>query len=155
VGKGSDFMVYIPAAESPLKAVALNKAPHAEAGHGELILVVDDEAAIREITRSTLEAAGYRVLTASDGTEAVVLFVQHKNDVKAIIIDLVMPYMDGPATIRALRKLNPLARIIVSTGVSDKNRTDVVDAGVDAVLSKPYTADTLLKTLTDVLRPSE
>ncbi len=113
--------------------------------------MVDDEAAIREITRSTLEAAGYRVLTASDGTEAVVLFVQHKNDVKAVITDLVMPYMDGPATIRALRKLNPLARIIVSTGVSDKNRTDVVDAGVDAVLSKPYTADTLLKTLTDVL----
>jgi two-component system cell cycle sensor histidine kinase/response regulator CckA len=155
VGTGSEFKVYIPAVASRLNVIALNETPQAQAGHGELILVVDDEAAIREITTSTLEAAGYRVLTASDGTEAVVLFVQHKNDIKVVIADLVMPYMDGPATIRALRKLNPLARIIVSTGVSDKNRNDVVDPGVDAVLSKPYTADTLLKTLTEVLRPSE
>jgi PAS domain S-box-containing protein len=156
VGTGSEFKAYIPAVESRVNVIALNEAPRAAAGHDELILVVDDEAAIREITRSTLEAAGYRVLTASDGTEAVVLFVQHQNDVKAIITDLVMPYMDGPATIRALRKLNPVARIIVSTGVGERNKNDVVlDASVNAILSKPYTADTLLNVLSEVLRPSE
>jgi len=155
VVKGSEFKVYIPAAESLSKVPALNEEPETQRGHGELILVVDDEAAIREITRSTLEAACYRVLTASDGTEAVAVYAQRAGDIKVVITDIVMPYMDGLATIRALRKLNPVVRIIVSTGVGDKNRTDVVDPGVDAVLSKPYTADTLLKMLTDVLRPSE
>ena len=156
LGTGSEFKVYVPAVESVSRVPALKAEPETQRGHGELILVVDDEAAIREITRSTLEAAGYRVLTASDGTEAVVLFVQHQNDVKAIITDLVMPYMDGPATIRALRKLNPVARIIVSTGVGERNKNDVVlDASVNAILSKPYTADTLLNVLSEVLRPPE
>lgn len=155
VGTGSEFKVYLPAAESLSKVPELNAKPEAQRGHGELILVVDDEAAIREITRNTLEAAGYRVLMAGDGTEAVAVYAQHAGDIKVVITDIVMPYMDGVATIRALRKLNPLTRIIVSTGASDKNRKDVVDPGVDGVLSKPYTAETLLKTLTEVLRPSE
>jgi two-component system, cell cycle sensor histidine kinase and response regulator CckA len=155
VGKGSEFKVYIHAAESPLNDVALTEAAQAEVGHGELILVADDEAAIREITRSTLEAVGYRVLTAVDGTEAVALYAQRAGDIKVVITDIVMPYMDGMATIRVLRKLNPLTRIIVSTGVSDENRTYVLDPSVDAILSKPYTADTLLKTLAEVLRSSE
>ena len=118
-----------------------------------MILVVDDEPAIREITRSTLEAAGYQVLTASDGTEAVALCAQ-RTGIKVVITDIVMPYMDGIATIRALRKLNPLIDIIVSTGTSDKSRYHRSDPGVKAVLAKPYTAETLLKTLTEVLRPS-
>jgi len=155
VGTGSEFKVYIPAAESLSQVPELNAEPETQRGHGELILVVDDEPAIREVTRNTLETSGYRVLTASDGTEALVLFVQHKDDIKVVITDLAMPYMDGPATIRALLKLDPLIRIIVSTGVSDKNRTDVVDPGANAVLSKPYTAEMLLKTLRDVLLPSE
>jgi two-component system cell cycle sensor histidine kinase/response regulator CckA len=155
VGAGSEFKVYVPVAELLSKIPAVNEEPETQRGHGQLILMVDDEAAIREITRSTLEAAGYQVLTASDGTEAVALYAQRAGDIKVVITDIVMPYMDGLATIRALRKLNPLVRIIVSTGVIDKNRTDVVDPGVDAVLSKPYTADTLLKMLTHVLGPSE
>jgi CheY-like chemotaxis protein len=155
VGTGSEFKVYVPAAASLSRVPALNAEPETQRGHGELILVVDDEAAIGEITRNTLEAAGYLVLTAGDGTEALAVYAQRTGDIEVVITDILMPYMDGLATIRALRKLNPLLRIIVSTGVSDKNRTDIVDPGVDAVLSKPYTADTLLKTLTDVLRSKE
>jgi PAS domain S-box-containing protein len=152
VGTGSEFKVYVPAAESLSMVAALNVEPETQRGHGELILVVDDEAAIREITSSTLEAAGYRVLTVSDGTEAVAVYAQRAGDIKAVITDIVMPQMDGLATIRALRKLNPLVRIIVSTGVGDKDRPEVVlDPTVDATLSKPYTADTLLTTLTEVL----
>jgi len=154
-GTGSEFKVYVPAPESLSKLPALNAEPETHRGNGELILVVDDEAAIREITRNALEAAGYRVLTASDGTEAIAIYVQRSGDVKVVITDILMPYMDGLATLRALRKLNPLLKIIVSTGVSDKDRIDNVDPGVDAVLSKPYTADMLLTTLTDVLRPKK
>jgi PAS domain S-box-containing protein len=154
-GTGSEFKVYVPAAESVSGVPNLKAELGTQRGHGELILVVDDEDAIREITRRTLEAAGYKVLTATDGTEAVVLFVQHQNEVRAVITDLVMPYMDGPTTIRALRKLNLVAPIIVSTGVGERKKNDVVlDASVNAILSKPYTADTLLNVLSEVLRPS-
>ena len=156
VGIGSEFKVYIPASQSLMKAASLNVAPKAKTGHGEVILVVDDEAAIREITRCTLEEAGYRVLTASDGTEAVVSFVQSRSDIKVVITDLSMPYMDGPATIRALRRVDPLLRIIVSTGVSDKSLNDgAIDSNVNAVLAKPYTADALLNTLAHVLLTPE
>jgi len=153
VGIGSEFKVYIPAVKTQMNVVELNEEPEVHRGHDELILVVDDEAAIRQVTVSTLEAAGYRALAASDGTEAVALCAQRADELKVVITDIIMPYMDGPATIRALRKLNPLARIIVSTGVSF-NRTDVVNPGVDAVLLKPYTADMLLKTLAEVLSHS-
>ncbi|MFY9558108.1 MAG: PAS domain S-box protein [Blastocatellia bacterium] len=153
LGTGSEFKVYVPAAESVSRVPALKAEPETQRGHGELILVVDDEAAIREITRSTLEAAGYQVLTASDGTEAVALYAQ-RTGIKVVITDIVMPFMDGVATIRALRKLNPLIDIIVSTGTGDKSRNHGDDPGVKTVLSKPYTAETLLKALTDVLRPS-
>lgn len=152
-GTGSEFKVYVPAAESMSREPTLKAEPETQRGHGELILVVDDEVAIREITRSTLEAAGYQVLTASDGTEAIALCAQ-RTGIKVVITDIVMPYMDGIATIRALRKLNPLIDIIVSTGTSDKSRNHRSDPGVKAVLAKPYTAETLLKTLTEVLRPS-
>jgi PAS domain S-box-containing protein len=153
-GTGSEFKVYVPAAESVSRVPALKTEPETQKGHGELILVVDDEAAIREITRSTLEAACYQVLTASDGAEAVALYAQRSVDIKLVITDIAMPYMDGIATIRALRKLNPLIEIIVSTGAGDRSRNHLAKPGVNAVLSKPYTAETLLKTLTEVLRPS-
>jgi len=153
-GTGSEFKVYVPAAESQSNALVRKAEPDTQSGLGELILVVDDEAAIREITRSALEATGYQVLTASDGTEAVALYAQRSTDIKVVITDIVMPYMDGIATIRALRKLNPLIDIIVSTGTGDKSRNPEDDRGVKAVLSKPYTAETLLKTLAEVLRPS-
>lgn len=153
-GAGSEFKVYVPAAESLSNALARTAGPDTQSGHGELILVVDDEAAIREITRSALEATGYQVLTASDGTEAVALYAQRSTDIKVVITDIVMPYMDGFATIRALRKLNPFIDIIVSTGTGDKSTNPGDDSGVKAVLSKPYTAETLLKTLAEVLHPS-
>lgn len=145
-GKGTQFKIHLPAAETPLTAQPdLSASPLA--GHGELILVVDDEIAIREITKGTLEAYSYRALTAADGTEAVALYAQHKDDIKVVLTDLMMPYMDGPATIRALRKLNPNVRIIASSGLAEKRET----AGVKLFLPKPYTAERLLNALAEVI----
>ena len=121
-------------------------------GDGETILVIDDEASIREITRNTLEAFGYRVLTANDGTDALAIFVDNIGRINAAITDMMMPYMDGPSTVRALQKLDPNVRIIASSGLDDNSKlTDVMNAGVRHFLSKPYTADKLLKTLADAL----
>ena len=96
-----------------------------------MILVVDDEAAIREITRSTLEAFGYNALTASDGTEAVALYAQNRDRIKVVLTDMMMPYLDGVATIRALQKVDPKVRIIGSSGLADSEKaSEAASVGV-------------------------
>ncbi|HEU4434074.1 MAG TPA: response regulator, partial [Pyrinomonadaceae bacterium] len=121
-------------------------------GQGELVLVVDDEESIREITRGTLETFGYRVLTASDGTEALALYADKKNEIAVVLTDMVMPFMDGPATIRALQRMNPEVRIIAASGLGAGQRGgEGALEGVSVFLNKPYTAEKLLKTLAKVL----
>jgi two-component system cell cycle sensor histidine kinase/response regulator CckA len=152
VGKGTRFKVYLPVADIGHLRQAEESRNEVPCGHGELILVVDDELAIREIARQTLENHGYSVLTADDGAEAVALYAQHKDEIKAVLTDTMMPYMDGPATVRALSKLNPQVRVIATSGL-DANGilVESTGAGVRAFLSKPYTAEKLLLTLADVL----
>ena len=152
VGRGTQFRTYIPAVESAQTGRADEIESELLTGHGELILVVDDEMAIREITRGTLESYGYRALTASDGTEAIALYAQHRDEIKVVLTDMMMPYMDGPATIRALQKLNPHVKIIASSGLTENARAlEASNAGVKTFLSKPYTAGRLLKALGEVL----
>ncbi|MBI1806986.1 MAG: PAS domain S-box protein [Ignavibacteria bacterium] len=152
VSKGTVFKVYLPALLRPETLTAEGKEKELPAGRGEIILVVDDEASIREITKETLETYGYKVLTASDGTEAIALYAQNKNEIDVVLTDMMMPYMDGPTTIRALRKLDPQLKIIAASGLStDGNPTTTADSGIQGFLSKPYTAEKLLLTLHDVL----
>ena len=152
IGKGTQFSVYLPATDMPQLDDLVTANAGIPTGDGETILVIDDEASIREITRNTLEAFGYRVLTANDGTDALAIFVDNIGRINAAITDMMMPYMDGPSTVRALQKLDPNVRIIASSGLDDNSKlTDVMNAGVRHFLSKPYTADKLLKTLADAL----
>ena len=145
-GRGTQFKIYLPVAGSVSPGMA-DSSTLLKAGNGELILVVDDELAIREIAKGTLEAYGYRALTASDGTEAVALYAQHKNEIKVVLTDIMMPYMDGLLTIRALQKLNPNVRIIASSGLAENSKIE----GVRGFLPKPYTAERLLNTLAEVI----
>lgn len=151
--KGSQFAVYLPALEMPGSVDAAAAQTDLPLGHGELILVVDDEESIREITRGTLETFGYTVLTASDGTEALALYADKKNEIAAVLTDMVMPFMDGPATIRALQRMNPKVRIIAASGLgTGLHAGEGTLEGVSVFLNKPYTAEKLLKTLAEVLR---
>ena len=150
--KGSQFAVYLPALDTPGSVDAAAARTDLPLGHGELILVVDDEESIREITRGTLETFGYTVLTASDGTEALALYADKKNEIAVVLTDMVMPFMDGPATIRALQRMNPKVRIIAASGLGTGHHAGegALD-GVSVFLNKPYTAERLLKTLADLL----
>jgi CheY-like chemotaxis protein len=155
VGKGTRFDVYLPAHEA-VEAAAPNAEEQFPNGNGELILLVDDEAALREIIGNILETFGYKVVTACDGNDALMKYAQHQKEIAAVFTDMMMPFMDGPAMIRSLRRHNPKARIIAATGLATQNK--IVEAkllGVDAFVSKPYTAEKLLKTLQDVLSRSE
>jgi nitrogen-specific signal transduction histidine kinase/CheY-like chemotaxis protein len=150
MGKGTEFKVYLPAKEdTQIQLVEDFELPQ---GNGELILVVDDEAAIRKITQISLETYGYKVLTASDGIEAIALYAQHKKTISLVLIDMMMPEMDGPTTIRTLQKIMPQVKIIAVSGlVSNDKLTQMATLGVNAFLSKPYTTNDLLNTISEVV----
>jgi len=153
VGQGSQFNVYLPLAESMQAERSVARQSGTLFGHGELILVVDDEAAIREVTKGTLESFGYRVATASDGAEALALYAKHKEEIAVVLTDMMMPLMDGPATIRALKKIDPMIKIIASSGLDANDKTaEATGAGIKTFLPKPYTADKLLKSIAKILR---
>lgn len=150
VGQGTWFKLYLPAvqgtASQPVEHLKL------PLGKGELILVVDDEAAIRDITKTSLETCNYEVLTARDGIEATVLYAQHKEEIQAVLMDVMMPDMDGLTAALTLRKINPEVKIIAVSGLPTNDRVaGVMHADVNAFLSKPYTTQELLETLHSVL----
>ena len=152
-GKGSVFEIYLPANAT---LVAVETAPAEESrlprGHNELVLVVDDEEPIRRIAQKTLERYGYRVLLAADGAEAVSLYAPRQQEIGAVITDMLMPIMDGPATIIALIAINSDVKIVSSSGMaSDGGMTKARNAGVRYFIPKPYTAETMLNTLHEVL----
>jgi PAS domain S-box-containing protein len=151
LGKGSTFKVYLPASEAELKRDSTEKVAELRNNNNALILVVDDEDNIREITCATLESNGYQVITASDGTEAIAHYAKRKDEISAVITDMMMPHMDGNATIRALQKLNPDIKILAVSGLMQQGAGQI--EGNISFLRKPYTAETLLKTLDEVLRP--
>ena len=151
--RGSQFSVYLPAIETAESTEAGALQTDLPLGKGELVLVVDDEESIREITRGTLETFGYKVLTANDGTEALAIYADKKNEIAVVLTDMVMPFMDGPATIRALQRMNPAVKIIAASGLGTAQRAgEGVLEGVSVFLTKPYTAEKLLKTLAQVLK---
>jgi CheY-like chemotaxis protein len=153
IGRGARFKVYLPAIESAHAAPAQSPRRDLPVGNGELILVVDDENAIREVAKETLNAFGYRVIIAGDGAEAMAVFAMRKDEVKVVITDMMMPYMDGPATIRALRRLDPKVKIIATSGLKAEDKiADAAQLGVKTFLPKPYTAEKLLKTVAAVLK---
>jgi two-component system cell cycle sensor histidine kinase/response regulator CckA len=153
INRGSQFALYLPALNAPGMVEAGELQADLPLGHGELILVVDDEESIRVITQGTLETFGYQVITANDGTEALGLYADRRNEVAVVLTDMVMPFMDGPATIRALKRMNPEVRIIAASGfATGKQTADASLEGVCAFLNKPYTAERLLKALAQVLK---
>ena len=153
VGKGSTFKVYLPA--SPVTEIQAPVDAELPNGNGELILVVDDEITISEITKTTLEAHHYRVLTANDGIGALAIYSQYKNDIRVVLIDLMMPGIDGATTIVTLQRINPQVQIIAMSGLMP-NWTNIHNKNVciPEFLPKPFTNQALLTALQKVLRRS-
>lgn len=152
VGKGTEFSVYLPAVESNAAEATDTETIAVPEGAGELVLLAEDEPLIRDITRDSLESHGYRTVVASDGIEALSLYLQHKEAVKLVVLDMVMPYMDGPSTIRALEKISPDVRVIAVSGSPEKIKAaEAASKRGIRFLPKPYTTDKLLRTLNDAL----
>jgi PAS domain S-box-containing protein len=152
VGKGTQIKIYIPAVESPEGKGVPEQKKELALGQGELVLLVDDEKSICEIAKSVLETYGYRVIVAYDGTEAIATFVQERKSIKIVVTDMSMPYMDGAATIRALKKINPEVKIIATSGLATSEEAVMSQSlKVELFLQKPYTAAKLVTAIHDVL----
>ncbi len=151
VGAGTTFKVYLPAITTTETQKAKNPTRELVAGHGELILVVDDEDQIRDITSSALKTRGYRVLTAINGMEAIALYEQNREEINLVLMDMMMPVMDGLAGIQELLKINPELKIIAASGLTEKDKLTKAAGTVNAFLSKPYTTEKLLRTIHEVL----
>jgi PAS domain S-box-containing protein len=151
IGQGSTFKVYLPA-DPKLRPIEVTTSIELPRGLGETILVIDDETAILSISQQTLETFGYRVIVAHDGAEAIAIYAQYRASIAVVITDMVMPIMDGPATINALMRINPQVKIIAASGLNSNGRVArAAGAGVSHFLPKPYTTEALLVTLKEVL----
>jgi PAS domain S-box-containing protein len=142
VGAGSTFEVHLPAAPGAVVPEA-GPAPETRArGAGELVLVVDDEAVVRETTKQVLEFNGYRVATAANGAEAL---ERLSPEVRLVLTDMMMPTMNGLVLVRQLRARVPELPVIAATGLgSDVYAAPLESLGVTRLLHKPYAAADLL-----------
>jgi two-component system, cell cycle sensor histidine kinase and response regulator CckA len=146
IGSGTRFRVYLPATDTHVTTPAILATPRS--GHGELILVVDDEVAIQEVTKATLEAYGYQVMTASDGIEAIAIYAEHRQEIDVVLMDMMMPSLDSATIVRTLCKLNPQVQIIAMSGLATSEAVkSTMKEGVKAFLAKPFTASELLNLL--------
>jgi two-component system, cell cycle sensor histidine kinase and response regulator CckA len=144
------FQVYLPAVES-LENMQLprQKLP---LGDGELILVVDDETDILLIMETILENYGYKIISTNSGHEAIAIYQRKRNQISLVIIDLMMPLMDGITTIGELRKINPQIKIITTSGLDEQEKMEECrQMGIDKFLPKPYTAEQILKSIYEVI----
>jgi PAS domain S-box-containing protein len=151
-GKGTTFELYLPASPEAKAAARPKCETLPPRAGGELILVVDDEANVRGVVRRALEKHGYQVATAAEGVEAMGLFAQHRAEIRAVLTDMMMPEMDGPSLVRALRHLEPQLPILGMTGVGEKadiKGLETLDLLV--LLTKPFNSAVLLGVLHQAL----
>lgn len=121
-------------------------------GNDELILLIDDDSAVRQITKRTLEAFGYRVLLACDGGEAAAIFAVRMNEINVVITDMMIPVIDGEAIIQVLKRMKPNVRIIAAIGLSTNGlMAKAIASGVRHFLRKPYNAEVMLYKLRKVI----
>ena len=153
-GNGTIFKAYFPANPTPgITEKAVVEQSELPRGQNELVLVVDDEELILNLAQNVLKRFGYRVLLAENGVEAVSLYAHRQKEIDVVITDMVMPFMDGPATVGALKAINPNIKIIASSGLASQDgMTKAREAGIRHFIPKPYTAETMLNILCEVLR---
>ena len=148
--RGTQVKVFLPASETTEAAAEVTE--EIPQGHGELILVVDDESSILAVTKATLETYNYKVLTASNGIEAIAIYAQNLKTINLVIMDIMMPEMSGKTAIRTLKQINPEVKIIAVSGlISSREIVAEIDDNISAYLAKPFSNDDLLQTIYQVI----
>ncbi|MDV3353768.1 PAS domain S-box protein [Leptothoe sp. ISB3NOV94-8A] len=151
VGRGTQFKVYLPAieAEERVEAEVLSF----PLGQGDGVLVVEDEAPIRDIAQSILESHNYKVIVATDGIDAIAKYTQHQTDIKVVLMDMTMPSLGGATAIQVMQRINPDVKVIAVSGLPSNEQIALsLGENVKAFLPKPYNSADLLKIIPNVLQ---
>lgn len=153
---GTNFSIYLPAEErlndEPGKTSDGTDAVVKNTGRGYTVLLVDDEIHILQMTATALEASGFHVITARDGAEAISTYSRHREEIAAVLLDMMMPGLDGLQTLEQLRRINPNVAVIACSGLRTQQREkEALDHGARFFLPKPYSESLLLKALSDIL----
>lgn len=118
----------------------------------EKVLVVDDEELIADLARDILVRFGYTVLTAYSGEEAVDVYRRHKQKIAVVVLDIVLPDMDGREVFRRIREIDPEAQVIISSGYNqERDASDLLDEGALLFMQKPYRIASLVGTVGEVI----
>lgn len=152
-GKGTTFKLFFP----PIPEEAVDRPavlPTSGWRGSGTVLVIDDEPAVRRVTRAILERLGFDVLEAVDGVVALETFVREREHIRLALLDLTMPRMDGEETFRRLRQLDPDVRVVLMSGYNSQNvTTQFAGKGLAGFVQKPFRADELEVQVRAVLEP--
>ncbi len=152
VGQGTTFTILFPLPESAVTVSAAEVAAPIAAGTGRLVLVIDDEPLIRDLLQGMLTGNGYRVLTAADGASGVALFQKHAAEISLVMIDLMMPVLDGYKAIPAMHKIRPETKFVAMSGMIVAEKFEPLTALTKIeIMNKPFTGQRVLETLTRIL----
>lgn len=150
-GKGTEFKIYLPAVMEDGVKVMPEEEQFTLKGNGETLLLIDDEAVIREIAREVLEGNNYKVITACNGVEGITKFIQNKEKISLVITDIKMPVMDGNQTINALYLIDPDIKIIATSGIEQEERFSIKNNNL-LFITKPYMINSLLQNINTLLK---
>ena len=150
-GQGTTCKIYFPAIISGPNITRL-KLKEIPVGGSETILIVDDEDQILDFLSRVLENSGYSVITARNGQEALERFLKYRNKLSLIILDLVMPEMDGKQCLEEVLRIDPSVKVMISSGFSANGKiSNVMKIGAKAFVTKPYDIDQLLLKIREVI----
>ncbi len=156
VGKGTTVKILFPVDSRDVPPPRVESARPAQAWNNQgMFLVVDDEEMVRSLVKMRLEREGFSVLVAGDGEVGVQLFRQHSDQIVGVLLDLVMPRMNGEEALREMRRIRPDVRVIVASGYSEREAVDrFVDGGLAGFLQKPFRLDRLMEEVRQVVGSS-
>jgi two-component system cell cycle sensor histidine kinase/response regulator CckA len=149
-GRGTTFRVFVPASQDSAVVAPTAATSQAPTGHNELVLIIDDDVNVRDITSVILTRHGYRVMVAGDGAAAISVFGPRSLDVRLVITDMAMPELDGLTLVKVLRKLNPNLRVIGVSGLAEQEMRFKRETG-GTWLMKPFSMEALLNAVHDLL----
>ena len=151
-GKGTNVKVYLPTAKDTRVAGKKESDDASRDGKHETILIVDDEKDFTDMMSDFLSAQSYNPVTANSGKEALDIFEKRHDDIKLVILDIIMPGMDGGEVFTALRRIRQDIKVALCSGFSVEGKAmEIMSQGARAFIQKPYDSQSLLKTISDVL----
>jgi CheY-like chemotaxis protein len=146
--------VYLPVGTRPAEPIVQPKKVARPVGSGT-ILVVDDDATVRRALARSLGLFGYQAIEAASGAEAVDLYRARRSEIRAVLLDMVMPGMSGRSTYLALREIDPDVSVILMSGYTLNDQVqEILDLGVKAFVTKPHSADHLAELLGEITNPT-